>query len=498
VSLRTENLPRAGLISMVGSGVSAAAAMLLTIIVGRSLSASGTGLFFQAIGLFTIASQVLRFGTATGLTRSMASQQVRNVSGAQLRTLLIAVVPCAVLAVVTSIGIWIFADPLSRLLGSSGEEESLAQSLRLLAPFLSIAVVLGVLQSALRLVRGVGSFTVLQNILLPVSRLVGVASLAAVGLQASLLGWSLPLPLWLVVTVALLWRPLARDRAMHDTATGDQERWQDFWRFSLARGLAATLEILLDWSDVLIVAALTTPSTAGVYAVVTRIVRAGQIVDRSVRVALSPRIAAMLAKGEHGATSELHSGVARLMVLTAWPFYLTLVVMGEAVLRLFGSEFVVGAGVLQVLALSMMVAVAAGMLQSITLQAGRSSWQVVNKSVAVSLSVVLNLLLVPRMGIAGAAVTWAIVVLVDTLLASYQVHFKLGVHLHPDRLVSAMLLSTGVFGLLGLAVRAVVGTSFGSLLVYLAVCGSTYLVLLWRFRAHFGLERVARRLLPQR
>jgi O-antigen/teichoic acid export membrane protein len=497
--LRRENLLRAGVISLAGSAVSAGAALLLSVLVGRNLQADGTGLFFQAVGFFTIVVQVLRMGTGTGIVRSLATQEVQSRQGEQTRILIIALVPTIALSTAAALLMWAFADEISVWLGSPGEDQSLAPLLRLLAPFVVVSVALGVLQSALRLMRGVLSFTLLQNILLPVSRLAVVFAVAGLGLEATMFGWAAPLPFWLVVTVAVMLGPVQRDlraRAAAPVAEG-RETVSEFWRFSSARGVGATLEIVLDWSDVLIVAALSSPAEAGVYAVATRVVRAGQIVDRAVRVAASPTIAGLLADGARSETSELHTSVARVMVLAAWPFYLSLLVMGPAVLRVFGPEFVTGAPVLAMLSVTMMVAVAAGMLQSIILQAGRSRWQMLNKAVAVTISICLNLVLVPRLGIMGAAVTWVLVVVVDTSLAAYQVHRLLGVHLHPERLRGAMVTAVAVFGGLGAMIRLVAGTSTTALIIYLVVCCATYAAVLWLLRRRLGIEKLWRALSPR-
>ena len=167
--------------------------------------------------------------------------------------------------------------------------------------------------------------------------------------------------------------------------------------------MGGSLEILLEWSDVLIVAALTSPAEAGVYAIVTRTVRAGEVVDHSMRIAVTPTISRHLARGESAATRALHTTVTRAMILISWPFYLTLAIMGPAILGLFGPGFESGAAPLVILSGAMLVASSAGMLPSILIQGGHSSWQVANKSVVLIASVAFNLLLVPVLGIIGAA-----------------------------------------------------------------------------------------------
>jgi O-antigen/teichoic acid export membrane protein len=162
--------------------------------------------------------------------------------------------------------------------------------------------------------------------------------------------------------------------------------------------------------------------------------------------------------------------------------------MGPAILGLFGPGFESGAVPLVILSGAMMVASSAGMLQSIILQGGHSSWQVANKSVALVASVSLNLLLVPVLGIVGAALTWAVVILLDTAIAAWQVHRRMGVGPHLMPLVPAMVVPVIVFGAGLGTVRLVFGTSLGALIGGVVGIGLVYAAVLWVLRRRLGIE----------
>lgn len=490
---RPETLASAGVVSLVGSGFAAVAAMLLTVVVGRGAGAGTTGLFFQAIGLFTVATQVLKLGTNSGVIRQLSVDRAKNRPGYELRTALIAVVPVAVLGAVMSTVFFFGAQAIAGFVAAPGQEGSLVTTIRVLAPFTACAALLGVLQSVTRMVNSAAMFVALQSVLLPLSRLVTVllALVASWSVTGIVLAWAVPLPLWFVVTLALLVRPLARD-LKHRTARSEPlgPDIARFWRFTGPRAVGAALEVCLDWADVLIVAALTSPSEAGIYAVITRVVRAGQVVDRAMRIAVSPRISHLLAREDSAAARALHTKVARAMVLATWPFYLTLATMGPAVLGIFGPEFQRGAPVLTLYSLIMMGAAAAGMLQSVLLMGGRSSWQVYIKALALTVSVTGNLLLVPHLGITGAALTWAIVVIVDNIVAATLVHRRMGVAIELRPVLSVALLPLLFFGVTGLLVRFSMGTGLATLLVFVAVTGAAYGFALWRLRARLGIAPV--------
>lgn len=496
--MRRERLARSGLISLVGSAFAALAALVLTAIVAANVGASGTGVFFQAVGIFTILTQVLRLGTNSGIVRFISAQRAFGRAGSEWRIILYALVPVAVASGLISIAVWGYADALSTWLGAPGEADALADLLRTMAPFVLCGAVIGVLQMASRMLRNVSTFTMLQSILLPGSRLLTVWAVFVGGATASagFQAWLWPLPFWLLVTIAVIAAPLVRDfRRRHDPLDlddGERPSFTRFWRFNAPRSVSSGLETALEWSDILIVAALASPAAAGVYAVATRAVRAGGVVDKAMRVAVAPTISAQLARGETALSSALHTRVVRAMILLNWPFYLLLISMGPAVLAIFGEEFVVGWGPMMLLAGAMMFQTAAGMLQSILLQGGRSTWQLYNKAIALALSIGGNLLLVPVLGLWGAAITWAVVVLIDNLIAAVQVHRGMKVHLRPGALVGPALIPLVVFGAGGFAFTLLFpDVSGGENLLVLLLAGvvlcTVYGVVLWMLRRRLGI-----------
>lgn len=489
--MRAERLARSGLLGLVGSIAAAAAAFAVAVVVGNGLGASGTGLFFQALGIFTIASQVLRLGSNSAIVRAVSEQHAFDRHGEAWRTVVIAAVPVAVLSILVAAAMWWSSPWLADRLVAAEASDRLESYLRLMAPFIPAGALLAVLQMASRMLDGIVVYTVAHAIAFPMTRLIAVIVAVSVAgsVFASFAAWLGVIPLWLLVAAGLLAPPFVRDwRRRREALDPFGTSARRFWAFSSTRAVGGSLEIVLEWADVLIVAALTSPAEAGVYAIVTRIVRAGQVVDHSMRLAVSPTISRLLARGETAATRALHTSVTRAMILMSWPFYLTLAIMGPAVLSLFGAGFESGAVLLVILGAAMMLASSAGMLQSIILQGGHSSWQVVNKSIALVISVALNLALVPALGIVGAAASWTVVIVVDTAIAAWQVHRRMGVGAHVGRLLPAMALPAVVFGCgLGL-VRVMFGTSLAALIGGVVCLGVAYLAALWLLRRWLGIE----------
>nr|WP_246221154.1 polysaccharide biosynthesis C-terminal domain-containing protein [Phytoactinopolyspora mesophila] len=481
---------------MVGAVTGAGVNFGIGIIVGRGLGTDGTGTFFQVIAVFIILANVLELGADTGLVR-FCSGSVATGRNGELRPLVrTAIVPVVCVGAVLTAAAWMLTPQLAGFLSASPDVPT-EQIVRMLVPFVVLASLLAVVLGATRGLGSVATFTVLQNVALPVGRfvLIGIALLAGAGLVDVLKAWIVPLPIVAVIAVAILARQLARrTRGRLEGVPENHEATRvlrrRFWGFSSARGVSAAVEILLEWVDVLIVAAFLSPAEAGIYAVVSRSVRAGQVVQQAARVAVAPMVSAALARNDVAEARRLFVVVTRAMVLMSWPFYLMLACFAPGILSIFGPGFAQGSNALTIMSLTMALAAAAGMVQTVLLMGGKSSWQLADKSAALGVNVGLNVVLVPVWGVVGAAVAWAVTVAVDTSLAAWQVHKGMGVHVSPASLALPAALPLLVFGAGGLALRAMVGDGLSGVVIMLLAGGVVYVCLCWMFRRRLGIDTI--------
>jgi O-antigen/teichoic acid export membrane protein len=488
----TAGLARAGAATFAGTVVGAALTFVLTGVVGNTLGAVGTGSFFQVVAIFAIVSSALQLGADTTLVRTLSGQTALGQHRWIARSVWTALLPVASVGVLAGVVVWLAAGPIATAIAGA-EDAQLAAAIRAVAPFLGAGALLAVLLGGTRGLGGTLPYTLLQNILLPVLRLALVAAAAVTGLgvHGMITAWAVPLAVAGAAAAVVLARSVSRTRRLQpavteETASGGVAR---FWRFSIPRGGAAVLERLLDWSGVLLVVVLAGPALGGVYAVVNRCASAGYMLDTAARIVTGPRISRALAVGDTAAAEALFLTVTRAMVLLSWPFYLLLAVFAPAVLALFGPEFAAGAPALALVSLALMLATAAGMVQSVLLMGGRSSWQLGNRIVQLGTMVGLTLVLVPWLGLVGAAIAWVAAIAVDTALAGTQVARRMGIRTSARRITPAALLAVTVFGGGGLLIRALLGPTLLGLLVAALLLGATYAAGVVLLRKRLGLTR---------
>jgi O-antigen/teichoic acid export membrane protein len=481
-------LAKGGIFNLVGLGASAVFQFLVVIIVARGLGATGTGGFFEAVALFTIFSNVGELGADAGLVRSVPRFRALGRTRDIRSTLKIALIPILILGLLMGAVIFYFAPQLSHVFMHGLQRNEGISYIRALALFLPAASACTVVLSG---TRGFGTmlpYVSVQNVAVQGGRCLLVFVAVAAGLSGRwiALGWITPQVLGFVAAVIWLIALLkAAERSDLPIPGHERSRRQlasEFWRFSAARGVAAVFGITIGWLDVLLVGALRSTASAGVYATVSRFSLIGALILDAVGMAVAPQIAALIAsKRPHDAESVYQLSTWWLIGLT-WPFYITLAIFGPFLLQIFGGGFSRGATALLILALAQLINLGTGNVLIVLLMAGKSSWNLINSAISVALNIGLNLILIPRWGINGAAIAWAVSILCTNVAALIEVRFLLKLRPFGRGYLVVAVAAVVCFGITGIVIRSAFGMTLAGFAMYAVVASAAYAFLLWRSR----------------
>jgi len=345
--------------------------------------------------------------------------------------------------------------------------------------------------------RGFGTmapFVLVQNVGLPAARslLVILGWIAGLGALALVLGWVIPVPLGFGVALAILASMLRSiEEGTHVSSPASRGRRTvaaEFWRFGAPRGLAAMFGIAVTWLDILLVGALRSTAEAGVYAAASRLALLGVLVLQAVGMAIAPQVSALIARGRHDDAETVYQVATWWLIALTWPLYIALAVFAPLALEIFGKGFVAGAPPLVILSLAMLVNLGTGNVTTYLLMAGKSSWHLVNTTLSLTVNIGLNLILIPRYGMTGAAIAWAASIVVVNLAALFEVWRFLDLRPFGRRYAIVAFGSLACYGSIGLAVRISLGLGFLSATLALTISTACYAVLLWRSRRELHLD----------
>jgi O-antigen/teichoic acid export membrane protein len=257
---------------------------------------------------------------------------------------------------------------------------------------------------------------------------------------------------------------------------------RDFWRFTVFRGVSAVFDVAVLWLDVLLVGALGSARQAGIYAAASRLLAVGAFALQAVFLVIGPQISALLAQRSRERALEIYQTSTAWLTAIAFPVYLTMFVFAPLLLRIFGADFTAGATALRILALAGLVNMATGTVTVVLLMGGKSSWNLANNAAALAVNVGLNVLLIPRLGIDGAAIAWAASILVQNLAPLVQVWAALKLHPFGRGYPVAALGAAVCFGGIGGVLVAAFGASAATFTAFALVATGAYAVLLYAVR----------------
>lgn len=487
---------RGSALNLGGSVVSALANLVLTVLITRLVSSQDAGVFFSATSLFLLAVAISQLGTSTGLvyflSRARAQGGLRHAS-AYMRT---AMVPVLTAAVLIGALVLLLAQPLGELL-SPGREEEFAGYMRVMAGFIPCAAVL---QLALAATQGLGTmrpFAVVDHVCRSLLHLL-LVGLALMVFHDDAIAWYWSMAYLPTAVVAWVWWRRLRDRAAPQVKDPTLRPAGPFWRFSAPRALANVTQVAMQRLDIILVGALAGLGAAAIYAAATRLLVLGQMIARAVALSGQPLLGESLARPDRSEARHLYRVTTGWLVAVTWPWYLTLMVWGPVMLLVFGEEYSVGHPALLILGAAMLFATSAGMVDMVLNMGGRSLWNLVNVVIAFTANIVIDLLLIPPLGLLGAAIGWGTAIVLANLLPLVQVWSTLSMNPYGKGTGGAAAAAVLCFAVVPLGMGAALSWSPSTFLWSLLVAVILYVPALWLLRNTLELGVFTQALLRRR
>jgi O-antigen/teichoic acid export membrane protein len=227
----------------------------------------------------------------------------------------------------------------------------------------------------------------------------------------------------LAVQVGALRRALPRDLAQFPSGY-EIPLWL---RTSFPLLLVSSLGILMSQVDVLVIGAYLGPKEAGIYSIASKTATLVNLSLIVANAAAAPQIAMLHARGDRVSLQRMISTMGQWMFWPSLGMTLFLILFGQPVLRLFGSEFTVGYWSLGLLAFGQLINVSAGAVLNLMNLTGHQAQSLRVYAWVACTNLILNLVLIPRWGIAGAALSTTLSVIGLNVWLAVLVEKHLGI-----------------------------------------------------------------------
>ncbi|MBM3162838.1 MAG: polysaccharide biosynthesis protein [Chlorobi bacterium] len=453
------------------------------LLVARMLGHEALGVYALAFGLMQIAETVGVGGYDAAVVRyanlyRKENRKPSDAAGFAIRS-------AAAASLVVALAAILFAGPLARLLG--GGSASLAAggggsdllryaivSYAIAVPFNVVTVVAG---HAIQAQRDLVPKIAATQIIAPLAMLLlTLALVLGYGAGPALL---VPYTAASVLSCLWIWRQLRMK-----TGTGFREVLRApadsrMRAFAFALFGVSLLSMLSYWLDILLLGMLGGPALSGLYQPAARTAGILRAVLPAFSGIAAPIVAAYQAGDRTDETGRLYRSVTRWMVLCVMPAAIFLMLLPEPVLQLFGPGFLAGKDALALLSAAAFVQAFGGIAGTVLSMAGHGRVTFLNALLALAVQVALSVLLIPHVGITGAAGASLGSMILLTLLRLVEVARSLGIRPFSRSLWKPFAAGAGAAltlffskpWLLGLASALTVLAGIGLVMgVYLGLC----------------------------
>ncbi len=395
------------------------ATFLMNIVFSRALGAEGIGEFFLVLGLVTILSTIGKLGFDRPVLRYVAAFASKNEWG-KVKAVQRFAFSTVGLCTLGASAVLFFLAPF--LADKAFHQPGLAFNIQLF----SIAIApLSVIQNTGESLKGIGR------------------------VQLSQFLYDATLPL-LVVLIFFLWPYKTGASAIYAYIIAavivfftTQVAWvtslkkykpviveinkKEIWQSAFPVFLTTLFQLVITWMPTLLMGIWSTNENIGIYEVARRIAQLVTLFQIVMYSNLAPRISAMYVKGQIYEIEKICIKSTKFIVALSSPIILAFILLPQFFMDLFGDDFKGGGLLLTILALGQLINVITGPAGVTLMMCGREKKMRNNALISSVSLLVLSVILIPKMGALGAAISTASVIMIQNSIAAIYLYRELGI-----------------------------------------------------------------------
>lgn len=482
----SDRMARGGGLNLAGAILQQSALFVIITMLAHVLGKDDVGRYAECFALLSLLGLLALAGFRSGLTRfvaiHLADADVPRLRGTIRLGMGITIAGSVVLAAALAL----LAPWISQITGDA----ELVNGVRLVALTLPAHAVSEAALAATQGWRTQKAYTIIGRVFDPVLRLGLTAGALALGYGYLGAMWALAIASWATVILALgaLWfriKDVPREKVVYKIG--------DIMSFSMISGASALAATGLIWADTLILGVMTDSGQVGVYNVATRLVTLAVFVLPPITATFGPHMAHLHHSKDYAGAARAYGSATRWTLLLSMPAFVVLLVFPQQLLHVFGGGFAEGAMVTVILACGQLVGAAAGPCGVVLNMSGRVGLSLFDNAFVLVANVGLNLILIPRWGIVGAAVAWSASIIVVNAIKVVQAWKIVGIRAEgasTGKIVLAAIPAAGT----GVLVEHLISAWIPSLIVGITACLVIYITFIVILHPHPDDVRMVRRL----
>jgi O-antigen/teichoic acid export membrane protein len=395
---------------------------LLSVMIARLLGAEGSGVYFLALSVVTIASTVGRVGFDNTVVRFIAAYASENDKEGIHFVYRTAVKVVLLSSSLVTIIVFFGAEWIANILFEK-------PFMKVPIAVISIAIIplaLAMIQSeCLRGLKNIAASELIKTVILsfvtlacmyPFIKFLNVTGVVAAYTVASVVT---ALVAW------VLWKKFGvNEKMLH--ASLKERPLKPLFESSWPLFTVAVTGLVMQQAATVFLGAWGSIEDVGVFNIANRISALLLFPLMAMTSILTPKFAAMYRQGDMKALENLARKSSGMLMILSFPTAVFIGIYSEWILTLFGSEFAEGALILRILLVGVVVNAATGAVGNILMMSGNEKSVRSVTVIAAVLTVIMLFICVPVWEGVGAAVAVTIGISVQNLLMIWYVYKRLG------------------------------------------------------------------------
>jgi O-antigen/teichoic acid export membrane protein len=388
----------------IGTAFSIAVMFASSVVITRTIGADLFGKYSLSKGVFEILGVLAIFGLNTGMVKLTSKFNTRDEQSAVKGTLLSGTLISATLSVALTLLVIALAPFIASRAFPNVDGIALVLRVHIIAlPFFALMTVFNGYTQGFKTLK----YSVLTELVArPVSRLAAVVLLFLVGFRLFGVVFGTVFSFILAAGLALYFA--TKISPFHFRSTGTRLVTRELFFYSLPLVLARFTNIIIVRSNTILVGFFTDAASTGLFGAAVILSPFVSLSLGSFGKIIAPVISELWERKDLPEMEAAFKAATKWIFSLGFPVFLMFMLFSPALLLIFGEDFPRAATALRFLSVGQMVNAMVGPVGLVLSMTGRQKLNLVNSVVLAGVNIVLNIIMIPRYGIAGAGLATAI------------------------------------------------------------------------------------------
>jgi len=202
---------------------------------------------------------------------------------------------------------------------------------------------------------------------------------------------------------------------------------KEFLIYSSTLIFISFMSVILTKIDKIMLGIYMTSEVVGIYNIAASVAGLTTFLFASSNMIFSSVISELYSVNKIKMLGNLYSTITKWLIILTLPIVITILFFPDTIMKFFGQSYTIGSTALVILALGQMINVFAGANGIILKMCGHEKLLLTNNILMAVINVIFNAILIPKIGILGAALSTGISIAIINIIKVCEVKFLLGI-----------------------------------------------------------------------